>query len=561
MARKSESRRARPGAYPGRQAAYADGAPPQETDPLGSAQHGSDAGRALRVLALIAVVLGLAALTAAACVLSYASVHHLAVQAGVAGRLASIYPLIFDALLVLAGCSVLALRGAGLISRVYSWLCMLVLLAALAAGGAIRAAAVKVPHKPAAVVAAIVPWALVLIGFGLLIALLRYARLRRLGKRNGRPAGAVAAGAAASSQAADAGDPPAASPAAASPTAASPTAARPAVVTAPGSERERETAAKRAVIPGLPPRPQVLGAQEPAAAPRTGGSGAAAAAGEGSRAPAESAAEAGAASTSDAPPGAPRPHDAEKTADAVQITKRAHAASGGAGVEPPTVPGAAARPRLAPPTGTPPAGQAEQATPAPAASAAEKAAQARPGVRRAEMQLRARIPKQAAQDAGPNPVPPGWPAPFMPRVGQHGGSPAQPAGADTPLPAGKEAAAGPQAGAPARQGGDGPASDAEQPGEHAADGTAGAALPKRVPGQQPTASGQRHATGAATNPRNPADSGNPADEAESAADGGAASSLNPAPTVSDDDDEVGGLPTFRRTRSSPTPPQEDAEPS
>jgi hypothetical protein len=135
----------------------------------------------MRLLALVAVVIGLAALTAAACVLSYSGIHHLAIQAGVSARLASVYPLIFDALLILAGCSVLALRGAGLVSRVYGWLCMLVLLGGLATGGALHAAATKIPRRLAGVVAAIVPWVLVLIGFGLLLALLRYARIRRLG--------------------------------------------------------------------------------------------------------------------------------------------------------------------------------------------------------------------------------------------------------------------------------------------------------------------------------------------------------------------------------------------
>jgi hypothetical protein len=145
----------------------------------------------LRLVALVAVVIGLAALTAAACVLSYSSMHHLAIQAGVSARLASVYPLIFDALLVLAGCSVLALRGAGLVSRVYGWLCMLVLLGGLATGGALHAAANKIPRRPAGVIAAIVPWVLVLIGFGLLLALLRYARIRRLGQHH---AEATAAG-------------------------------------------------------------------------------------------------------------------------------------------------------------------------------------------------------------------------------------------------------------------------------------------------------------------------------------------------------------------------------
>src|SRR5262245_25432551 len=144
----------------------------------------------MRLVALVAVVIGLAALTAPACALSYSSIHHLAIEAGVSARLARVYPLIFDALLVLAGCSVLALRGAGLVSRVYGWLCMLVLLGGLATGGALHAAATKIPRRLAGVVAAIVPWVLVLIGFGLLLALLRYARIRRLGHNHAKAAAA-----------------------------------------------------------------------------------------------------------------------------------------------------------------------------------------------------------------------------------------------------------------------------------------------------------------------------------------------------------------------------------
>ncbi len=169
----------------------ATGVQPRFAAQASAGRTGSDAGRAMRLVALVAVVIGLAALTAAACVLSYSSMHHLAIQGGVSARLASVYPLIFDALLVLAGCSVLALRGAGLASRVYGWLCLLVLLGALAAGGALHAAAKTIPHRLAGVVAAIAPWALVLIGFGLLLVLLRYARVRRLGQNNAKatPAG------------------------------------------------------------------------------------------------------------------------------------------------------------------------------------------------------------------------------------------------------------------------------------------------------------------------------------------------------------------------------------
>jgi hypothetical protein len=153
-----------------------------------------ESGRALRLLGLIAVAVGIAALTAAACTLSYSSIHHLAIDAGVTRRLAAIYPFIFDALIVIAGCSVLALRGAGLPSKIYAWFCLLVLLGALAAGGAARAAAIHIPHREAAIVAAVIPWALVLIGFGLLLALLRYARIRRQGRRP-RPADGPTSGA------------------------------------------------------------------------------------------------------------------------------------------------------------------------------------------------------------------------------------------------------------------------------------------------------------------------------------------------------------------------------
>ncbi len=179
--------------------------PSAVVDRASQAAPGRDSGRALRLLGLVAVAVGLAALTAAACALSYSSIHHLATAAGVSPKLASIYPLIFDALLVIAGCSVLALRGAGLVSRIYGWFCLLVLLGGLAAGGAVHAAAIRIPRRLAGVVAAVVPWAIVLIGFGLLLALLRYARLRRLGPQPDEPARLVAAPGA-GVEAADQGD-------------------------------------------------------------------------------------------------------------------------------------------------------------------------------------------------------------------------------------------------------------------------------------------------------------------------------------------------------------------
>jgi hypothetical protein len=112
-------------------------------------------------------------------VLSYTGIHAVALSAGVSGRFARIYPVIFDAMLVIACAAVLSLRGAGLPSRCYAWLTMLVLLAAAAGADTVHATSTSLPHKPAAAAAAIIPWALVLIGFGLLLAMLRQARLRR----------------------------------------------------------------------------------------------------------------------------------------------------------------------------------------------------------------------------------------------------------------------------------------------------------------------------------------------------------------------------------------------
>lgn len=148
-----------------------------------SSQTAGDSGRALRTLALVAVVVGLIALTTAACVLSYSSVHDFALRAGISRSLARIYPDIGDAMLVMAGCSVLALRGAGLLSRVYGWLCFILLLGALAASGVVHEAGLSMPLRAAEIIAAVFPWALVLVAFGLLLVLLRHAKRRRRSQR------------------------------------------------------------------------------------------------------------------------------------------------------------------------------------------------------------------------------------------------------------------------------------------------------------------------------------------------------------------------------------------
>ena len=143
------------------------------------ASHLAGAQRAAGFLALTAVVIGVLGLAAAAFDLSYPGIHAIALLAGVSPNLARLYPLIFDAMLVVASAAVLSLRGAGAATRCYAWLSMLMLLCAAAGADALHATGAALPHRSAAATVAIIPWALVLLGFGLLVAMLRQARLRR----------------------------------------------------------------------------------------------------------------------------------------------------------------------------------------------------------------------------------------------------------------------------------------------------------------------------------------------------------------------------------------------
>ena len=137
------------------------------------------APRALRILGLVAVCTGVAALAGATFVLSYSGIHVLALQAGIAPRLARGYPLVIDAMLVIVLAAVLALRGAGLPSKLFAWATLIVVLAAAAGADALHAAGRKLPDHVAPITAAVVPWVLVFLAFSLLLAMLRYARIRR----------------------------------------------------------------------------------------------------------------------------------------------------------------------------------------------------------------------------------------------------------------------------------------------------------------------------------------------------------------------------------------------
>ncbi|HSR82907.1 MAG TPA: DUF2637 domain-containing protein [Streptosporangiaceae bacterium] len=150
---------------------------PDEAGAFG-ASSANMAPSALRIIAFAAVCLGVAALAAATFVLSYSAIRAVALQAGITPGLARGYPLLLDGMLVIVLAAVLALRGAGLPSRLLAWVTLLVVLAVAAGADALHTAGRSMPHQAAAITAAVLPFVLVLVAFALLLVMLRHARLR-----------------------------------------------------------------------------------------------------------------------------------------------------------------------------------------------------------------------------------------------------------------------------------------------------------------------------------------------------------------------------------------------
>jgi len=147
--------------------------------PVGRPPRSADPQSRLRLAALTAVVAGVVLLAAAAFVLSYSGIHAVALQAGVEPKLAKLYPVIFDAMLVVAGAAAMALRGAGWWSRFYAWACLILLLVAVAIGDAVHAMGTALPARPTRAAVAITPWVLLLLAFGLLLTMLSHFRKAR----------------------------------------------------------------------------------------------------------------------------------------------------------------------------------------------------------------------------------------------------------------------------------------------------------------------------------------------------------------------------------------------
>ena len=148
-------------------------------NPRANGSRGRDPYAALRLIALIAAIAGVIVLAAAAFVLSYGGIHKIALSAGVSPSVARIFPVIFDAMLVVSCAAVVSLRSAGWWQRTYSWLSTLALLVVVAAADAAQATGTHIPRKPAAATVAVLPWALLLLAFTLLLSMLRQFRRTR----------------------------------------------------------------------------------------------------------------------------------------------------------------------------------------------------------------------------------------------------------------------------------------------------------------------------------------------------------------------------------------------
>ncbi|MGC5016260.1 hypothetical protein ACLQ2R_36320 [Streptosporangium sp. DT93] len=134
---------------------------------------------ALRRTGIAVAGVGVAALTAAACVLSFEDLRVLAVAGRAPAGLAYLYPAAFDALLVIAMIAVLLLRGGWWPVRLQAGVILTLLFAGAAAAEVATAVRMAVDERWAAVVVALAPWVILVLALWLWLLLIKHAAARR----------------------------------------------------------------------------------------------------------------------------------------------------------------------------------------------------------------------------------------------------------------------------------------------------------------------------------------------------------------------------------------------
>ena len=124
----------------------------------------------LRRLGIALAGLAVAALTGAACVLSFDDLRSLAVRGEGRPDLAFLYPAAFDALLVVALISVLLVRSARTLVRVQAALVLVLLIVAAAAVDVLAALRYDFPIPPTAVGVAVAPWVMLAVALVAVVA-------------------------------------------------------------------------------------------------------------------------------------------------------------------------------------------------------------------------------------------------------------------------------------------------------------------------------------------------------------------------------------------------------
>ncbi|MEO3892475.1 DUF2637 domain-containing protein [Nonomuraea sp. B5E05] len=134
---------------------------------------------ALRRLGIALAGLAVAALTGAACALSFDDLRALAVTGEAATDLAYLYPAAFDALLAVALISVLLLRSAKLLVRVQAAFVLVLLIVAAAAVNVATAVRFGFDVRQTAIGVALAPWVMLALALWLWLLLIKHVHARR----------------------------------------------------------------------------------------------------------------------------------------------------------------------------------------------------------------------------------------------------------------------------------------------------------------------------------------------------------------------------------------------
>jgi hypothetical protein len=129
-----------------------------------------------RRLVNLLVALVVIAVAAAAFVFSYDGVHAIALFGGVSEQLARYYPGLFDAVLVIACVAAVMLRDGQWWARLWAWVVIIVLLAAIGTTDVLHAMNYTLRHRLTEGIVAAAPVVAVLLAFSLLLTLLRQSR-------------------------------------------------------------------------------------------------------------------------------------------------------------------------------------------------------------------------------------------------------------------------------------------------------------------------------------------------------------------------------------------------